>query len=143
MKKEKVQYSGWYAYQNNLTTDIVLPFDTKWGRVIRSKGIFQGDSRFNSLPGITCIENLCHMVETTQVKPELEKQLLTETPEGKTLEFFEADGTPINKDEKKEVIDINITKKELLEFAQLKGLKINAFTSKENILKQIREQGKI
>jgi hypothetical protein len=142
MKRERPVFSGWYKYQSTLSTDLVLPYETKWGKIVRPHGIFEGDSRFNGLPGVACIENLCHTVEPKVVEAP-KQELLTEAPISEALQFFEADGSPLKKVEKEEELPINmVTKKELMEFAQLKGLKIDTFCSKEKILSQIREAKK-
>lgn len=148
MKKDKPVFEGWYEYENILNQDLILPYDTKWGRIVKPHGKFEGDSRFSGLAGVHCTADMSYKIAprvTEAVTPTIpeavpEPQLLVEAPTGQPLEFFEADGTALNKPEKAEAVGIDmVTKKELVEFAKLKGLKINAFTSKENILRQIRE----
>ncbi len=152
-KKEKRQQPetyGWYKYKNISGADFVLPKPLINGRtIVPVDGTFEADNSYQNMIGIKLIENLSHYISNTPNKHSLnevkkpneepqEIKVLTEQPVSENLEFFESDGTPIKQSEEKD--DISLTKKELMEFAKLKKIKVNANLNKEQILEKIRNK---
>ena len=137
-RREKPEYHGWYKFRNIAGAELVLQVPLPGGRnIIPKDGEFETDSRCLNIEGLKLLASLG--------KNEDEKihaaALIVDTPSEK-LEFFEADGSPIE-ESAKTTIDragqIDISKKELIEFARLKGVEFNPNWSKTKILCKIRE----
>lgn len=146
MKKEKKEEipSGWFRFKNIMDNDLLLNNPTRKGKtMIKSGEVFEGDSRHLCQSGLLCVKNLCHFLKKKE-KPvqehvEEKKELLIETPpEG--LQFYESDGSEIkNETEEEEKTEIPLTRKELIEFAEFKGIKLPKNLKKEQMLERIRE----
>ena len=167
-RREEPIGTGWYKYQNITGADLLLPRPLINGRMmVGVNGTFEADSYYQGTPGLHIIENLCHYLKpkeappghllnsgtvrkpepppetvAEEVKPteQAQAQLITDVASPGTLEFFEADGTPLNEEKSnREKGAVDLTKKELLNFAELKGLKVNPNWTKEKILECIRK----
>lgn len=130
--------TGWYKYQNVSNADLMLPFVMKNGRSTLPRGAYiEGDSSLREISGLKAVENLSHYLNNSNViKPkqeniQTEKKLLTEEPFG-TITVTE-DNTS---DKRSSLIDV--TKKELIEYAELKKVKFNPNWTKSKILESIR-----
>ncbi len=146
---------GWYRYKNITGADLLLSKPLINGRMMVPRGgTFEADSFYEGDSGVHIIENLCHylrdkapaghLLDSGKVKrPEQSpSELITDSVNASSLEFFESDGTPINEAKSaspREKGEVDLTKKELVDFAELKGLQINANWTKEKILNAIRE----
>lgn len=149
-QRPKEESFGWYKYQNTTGADFVLPKPLINGRtIVPANGTFEADSYYQNMVGIKLIENLNHYIDNTPNKHSLnyvekpnkepeEIKVLTEQPISEDLEFFESNGEPV-KLSNKEKGEVDMTRKELLEFANLKNIKISANMTKEKILEKIRK----
>ncbi len=166
-KKQQPEAYGWYKYKNISGADFVLPRPLINGRtVVPVDGTFEADSSYQNMIDIKLIENLSHFIENTPnkhslndvIKPKNEPEeikinkqeeikvnepeeikVLIEQPVSENLEFFESDGTPIKKISNKEKSAVDLTKKELIEFARFKNIKVHMNMNKEQILEKIRK----
>lgn len=127
---------GWYKYLNTTGADFLLPRPLINGRsMVPRGGTFEADSSYQNTIGVKLIENLSHYIKDTPTKhclndvqkpePEPIREVLTEQP------------LPVEIIEKSGMVDL--TRKELVEFAKLKKVKINASWTKEKILDAIRK----
>jgi len=151
MKKEKIRPTpvagtGWYRYKNVAGADLVLPKPLPNGRnLVPRDGFFDADSSYQNIYGIKLMANLMPpepavVIKETVQEPIPKAELIIDVAPA-TLEFFEPTGVPINecsikKNEERPIVEI--TKKELVEFATLKGIAINPNWSKERIMEKIR-----
>lgn len=142
---------GWYKYKNTTGADFLLPRPLINGRqMIPRDGFFEADSSYMNMIGVKLVENLSHYIKNPPPKhtlndvqrpnpePVQKLEVLKEQPAGEPLEFFEEDGTAV-KSSNREKGNVDITKKELVEFAQFKKIKVNPNWTKEKILEIIRE----
>ena len=136
------QGEGWYRYKNISGSDILLQRPLTNGRsMVMNNSTFEGDSTYASVPGIQCVENLCHMIkklpEPIPEHVEQTQALIVEAPSA-ALQFFESTGEPVAEDK------TDITFKELSEYAQLRGVEYDTKKrmSKAALLEIIRSQKK-
>lgn len=134
MKKEKkapIPGEGWYVYKNISGGDLIL----QNGRMIPKDGTIQGDSSLQKLNReLRLIDNLS---KNFKVNRNQKPQLLTEQPLS-PVEII----TDTVIEEPRRRGEVDITKKELTEFAELKGVKIFPHYGKDKIMEKIREKSK-
>ncbi len=152
-RKERIEPPpayGWYRYQNTTGADFVLPRPLINGRVMVPRdGFFEADSSYQNTYGVKLVANLSHYIKDPPPKhilnkgqrpdPEPVPEVLVEQPVSESLKFFEADGTPV-KQSTREKGNVDLTRKELIEFAKFKKIKVNTNWTKEKILECIRER---
>lgn len=137
-KNAQNQGTGWYRYKNVSNSDLLLPFVMKTGRSILKKNEFvEGNSSLQNIKGLQAVANLSYYlnksniikpIQEQQNQPNNQPQLLTEQPISKI---------EVVNNKQKGLLDV--TKKELMEYATLKGIEFNPNWKKKKILEIIRK----
>lgn len=161
-KKEPPVYRGWYLYKNISGGDYLLQRPLTNGRhIIKAGAEFEGDDYYMNLPGIKLVS--ARNNPYAQAEPEAPAPTAAataervSTPGGECLWYVDIGNFPINDVELEirgpegqalrtvrldAINPVDLTRKELLEYAAFKGVKVYPNMSRTAIVEKIRSVGK-